>query len=95
MRAVLDRVDDRDRAIVAMRLQRTHPDDIAKTLGISARALERRRQSLLKRLTDTPARHDPRAGELSLSSRLNSQERPESRVGPAHAPELVSMIRRA
>ena len=64
-----------------MLLQRTHPDDIARTLGISARSVERRRQSILKRLTDTPARHDPRAGELRLSSRLKSQERPESRVG--------------
>jgi DNA-binding NarL/FixJ family response regulator len=81
VRAVLDRVDDRDRPIVAMLLERIPRDEIARTMGISARAVERRRQSILERLADTPARNDSRAGELSLSSRLDCQERPQSPVG--------------
>jgi hypothetical protein len=40
---LLDRVEDRDRAMLAMLLEREHPDDIADTLGISASALRRRR----------------------------------------------------
>ena len=47
---LLDRVDDADRAVVAMLLERTHPDDIASTLGLSARSLRMRRQSILARL---------------------------------------------
>lgn len=48
--ALLERVEDRDRAIVAMLLQRTPPDDIARTLGISARALQRRHTRILSSL---------------------------------------------
>ena|ERR1700727_3016142 len=47
---LLDRVDDRDRAMLAMLLQRVHPDDIAQTLGISASALARRRAQVRARL---------------------------------------------
>ena len=47
---LLDRVDDRDRAMLAMLLQRVHPDDIAQTLGISASALTRRRAQVRARL---------------------------------------------
>ncbi len=79
--ALLDRVDDRDRPIVAMLLERIPRDDIARTLGISARAVERRRQSILKRLGNTHVRDDPRAGELNLSSRLDCQERPQPPIG--------------
>jgi DNA-binding NarL/FixJ family response regulator len=51
--ALLDRVDDRDRAIVAMLLESTHPDEVARTLGISARELKRRRVSIVKLLGHT------------------------------------------
>ena len=48
--ALLDQVEDRDRAIVAMLLEHTPPDHIAGLLGLSARSLELRRQAILKRL---------------------------------------------
>jgi DNA-binding NarL/FixJ family response regulator len=48
--AVLDQVEDDDRAIVAMLLEHTPPDHIASMLGISAHSLERRRQGILTRL---------------------------------------------
>ena len=51
--ALLDQVEDRDRAIVAMLLEHTPPDHIAGLLGISARSLELRRQGILKRLGPT------------------------------------------
>ncbi len=51
--ALLDQVEDRDRAIVAMLLEHTPPDHIAGVLGISARSLELRRQDILKRLGPT------------------------------------------
>jgi DNA-binding NarL/FixJ family response regulator len=47
---LLDCVDDRDRAIVAMLLERIPPDYIASTLGLSARSLALRRQAILTRL---------------------------------------------
>jgi FixJ family two-component response regulator len=47
---LLDRVDDRDRAVLAMLLERVHPDDIAATLGVSAATLKRRRTRILARL---------------------------------------------
>jgi two-component system response regulator DesR len=47
--ALLDQVEDGDRAIVAMLIEHTHPDHIAGLLGISARSLELRRQGILKR----------------------------------------------
>jgi FixJ family two-component response regulator len=46
----LDRVEDRDRAILAMLLERLHPDDIAATVGISAATLRRRRARIMARL---------------------------------------------
>ena len=48
--AVLHRVEERDRPIVAMLLKRIPRDEIARTLGISARALDLRRKRILKRL---------------------------------------------
>jgi DNA-binding NarL/FixJ family response regulator len=48
--ALLDQVEDDDRAIVAMLLEQTPPDHIASMLGISAHSLERRRRGILKRL---------------------------------------------
>lgn len=57
IRAVIDRVEDRDRAIAAMLLQQMHPDDIARKMGISASALRHRRAQLvdsLERSRQTP-----------------------------------------
>ncbi|MGH2891808.1 MAG: hypothetical protein ACRDPM_00875, partial [Solirubrobacteraceae bacterium] len=47
---LLDCVDDPDRAIVAMLLERMPPDYIASTLGLSARSLHLRRQAIITRL---------------------------------------------
>jgi DNA-binding NarL/FixJ family response regulator len=47
---LLDCVDDPDRAIVAMLLEEAHPDDVAGTLGLSARTVRVRRQAILRRL---------------------------------------------
>jgi DNA-binding NarL/FixJ family response regulator len=70
---LLDRVEDRDRAIVAMLLEGTHPDEVARTLGISARALDLRRKSILKRLGNTRASDDRGQDERSLSYRMGGQ----------------------
>jgi DNA-binding NarL/FixJ family response regulator len=48
--ALLNQVEDCDRAIVAMLLEHTPPDHIADLLGLSARSLELRRKGILKRL---------------------------------------------
>ena len=61
--ALLDQVEDRDRAIVAMLLEHTHPDHIAGLLGLSARSLELRRQDILKRLGPTCGVDDCRQDE--------------------------------
>jgi DNA-binding NarL/FixJ family response regulator len=53
--ALLDQVEDHDRAIVAMLLEHTPPDHIAGMLGISAHSLELRHQGILKRLGPTRA----------------------------------------
>jgi DNA-binding NarL/FixJ family response regulator len=42
-----DLAEDRDRPIVTMLLLGIHPDEIARTLGISARSLRSRRQHIL------------------------------------------------
>jgi two-component system response regulator DesR len=59
-------LDDRDRAIVALLLDNAHPDDIASTLGLSARLLRERRQAIRKRLgrrhRDEQQRHGHGAG---------------------------------
>jgi DNA-binding NarL/FixJ family response regulator len=47
-----DLVADRDRPIVAMVLLGTPPDEIARTLGISARSLRGRREAILRQLDD-------------------------------------------
>jgi DNA-binding NarL/FixJ family response regulator len=69
--ALLDRVEDRDRAIVAMLLRRTPPDDIASTLGISARALRRRRTSILSSLGDTHEHGNCRQPERESAEPVN------------------------
>jgi DNA-binding NarL/FixJ family response regulator len=51
--ALLDQVEDQDRAVVAMLLEHTPPDHIAGMLGISAHSLELRYQGILKRLGPT------------------------------------------
>jgi DNA-binding NarL/FixJ family response regulator len=50
VRRLIDRVEDRDRSIAAMMLLHFPPDEIARTAGISARALEARRCALVRRL---------------------------------------------
>lgn len=62
---LLDRVEERDRAIVAMLLERVPSDEIARTLGISARALDLRRKSILQ---------DPGGARASGDSRGNDRE---------------------
>jgi two-component system, NarL family, response regulator DesR len=66
---LLDRVEDRDRATLAMLLDGVPPDDVARTLGISARALDLRRKIILKSL-GTPARATTLAGTMSFSNRI-------------------------
>ena len=73
--ALLDRVEERDRAIVAMLLERIPPDEVARTLGISARVLRWRRERILKSLGDTRSKDHVRQDERSLSSDMNCQER--------------------
>jgi DNA-binding NarL/FixJ family response regulator len=50
IRRLIDRVEDRDRSIAAMLLLHVPPDEIARTAGISGRALEARRSELVRRL---------------------------------------------
>jgi DNA-binding NarL/FixJ family response regulator len=47
-----DLAEDRDRPIVTMLLLGIHPDEIARTLGISSRALRSRRQHILYQLDE-------------------------------------------
>ena len=54
---LLDCVDDSDRAILAMLLEGAHPDDVAGTLGLSARTVRVRCQTILRRLD--PGRFSP------------------------------------
>jgi hypothetical protein len=53
---LLDQVEDRDRALLAMLLERVHPDDIAATLGVSAGTLRLRRTHIIARLRCPPRR---------------------------------------
>jgi hypothetical protein len=53
--ALLDRVEDRDRAILAMLMERIHPADIAATLGISAAKLRLRHARIVARLRSDEA----------------------------------------
>ena len=55
---LLERVEDRDRAILAMLHEHVPPDDIAATVGISGAAFRRRRARILARLSNPPT---PRA----------------------------------
>jgi two-component system response regulator DesR len=64
-------VDDRDRAIVAMLLDNAHPDDIAATLGLSARSLRQRHHTILTRLKPSSDLHQP--------PELTSAQRPRAR----------------
>jgi DNA-binding NarL/FixJ family response regulator len=47
-----DLTEDRDRPIVTMLALGIHPDDVARTLGISARALRTRRRQILYELDE-------------------------------------------
>jgi DNA-binding NarL/FixJ family response regulator len=68
-------VDGRDRAIVAMLLDNAHPDDIAGTLGLSARSVRERRRAILKRL-DLTATSARRPEPLGCSTHLSPSARP-------------------
>jgi hypothetical protein len=81
MLTLLDRVDDRDRAILAMLLEQIHPDDIAATVGISAAALRRRRTHIIARLAV--------AAEAASRTGATADSRPTRSVRAA-AP-LISM----
>jgi DNA-binding NarL/FixJ family response regulator len=87
--ALLDGVEDRDRAIVAMLLQRIAPDDIARTLGISARALQRRHTSILTGLGDTRGDDIGRKAERKSNEPVNGDQ--GSPLVAAISPELVSI----
>jgi two-component system response regulator DesR len=52
--ALIDCVEDRDRAIAAMLLLATAPDEIACTLGISVSQMRERRRQMVKRLGARP-----------------------------------------
>jgi DNA-binding NarL/FixJ family response regulator len=55
-----DLVPERDRAIVAMLLERAHPDDVAELLGISAHSLTLRHRAIIEGLDAAyaqPLRH--------------------------------------
>ena len=77
--ALLDQVEDRDRAIVAMLLEHTHPDHIAGLLGISARSLELRRQGILKTLGPTCGVDDRRQDEGEHRGPVATEGSPETR----------------
>ena len=71
---LLDQVDERDRAILAMLLEQIHPDDIAATVGISAAALRLRRAHIAARLShQTKRRASP--------TRVGRDPRSRRRVG--------------
>ncbi len=80
--ALLDQVEDRDRAIVAMLLEHTPPDHIAGLLGLSARSLELRRQGILKRLGPTCGRDDRHQDELKHRSPVPTDG--SRHTNPAH-----------
>jgi two-component system, NarL family, response regulator DesR len=79
--ALLDRVEDRDRAIVAMLLESTHPDHIARTLGISARELKLRRVSIVKRLGHTRGSDAGHQDQPSPSNQMNGQRQSRFPIG--------------
>jgi DNA-binding NarL/FixJ family response regulator len=72
---LIDQVEDRDRPIAALLLLDTPLDEIARILGISARAAVSRRQRIIKRLDPTAADHGltERAG-TSSPLRTNPQQ---------------------
>lgn len=70
---LIDRVEERDRAIAAMLLLRTPPDEIAHTLGISASAFRARRREIARRLGEAG-----RAGPLEHGTIADRRDRPGS-----------------
>lgn len=78
--ALLDQVEDRDRAIVAMLIEHTHPDHIAGLLGISAHSLELRRQGILKRLGPTCGVDDRHQGEDEHRGPVATESFPKTRA---------------
>ena len=74
--ALLDRVESRDRPIVAMLLRGIPPDDVARTLGISARALELRRSRIRKTLAGLSG-----IGVIALEDRVSASARARAACG--------------
>jgi DNA-binding NarL/FixJ family response regulator len=92
--ALLDQVEDRDRAIVAMLLEHTPPDHIAGLLGLSARSLELRRQGILKRLGPTCGLDERREDELEYRGPVATEGSRETRASDeAGAPERKILLR--
>jgi two-component system, NarL family, response regulator DesR len=77
--ALLDQVEDRDRAIVAMLLEHTPPDHIAGLLGISARSFRLRRRGILRRLGPTCGVDDRRQDEREQRGRVATEGSGETR----------------
>jgi DNA-binding NarL/FixJ family response regulator len=92
--ALLDQVEDRDRAIVAMLSEHTPPDHIAGLLGISARSLELRRQRILKRLGPTCGVDDRRQDEREYRGPVATEGSPETHPSDeTGAPEPKTFLR--
>ena len=97
--ALLDQVEDRDRAIVAMLLEHTPPDHIAGLLGLSGRSLELRRQGILKRLGPTcgvdDCRRDGREYRGPVATEGSRETRPSVAAGAPERKIVLSSDHRA
>ena len=80
---LLDCVDDPDRAIVAMLLEEAHPDDVAGTLGLSARTVRVRRQAVLRRLDAGRTGDRARMHAFGVIDRAPSSAPSRLRAAPA------------
>jgi DNA-binding NarL/FixJ family response regulator len=90
--ALLDQVEDRDRAIVAMLLEHTPPDHIAGLLGLSARSLELRRQGILRRLGPTCGvddRREDERGHRPVATEGSRETRPADEAGASERKILL------
>ncbi len=84
---LLDRVDDPDRAIVAMLLERIPRGLIASTLGISARSLRQRRHAILTRLDGARTSDENRPDVTPVIEALgrHAAQGPETSAPGSHA----------
>ena len=72
--ALLGCVESRDRAIVAMLVERAPSDEIARALGISARELKLRRKRILRRLGHTCRTNHGRQDHTSTARRSRQHD---------------------